>query len=169
MGIPISTSTSKDTLDFVIREVYSGPSIADLSAENVARLTLTFEQRQKSRQRIHLDNGLAGALVMQRGLRLHDRDLLRSECGLIVQIVAAPEPVTTAYAANALAHARACYHLGNRHLSLQVAPDWVRFSQDHVIDDLARHLGLRIEHGMHPFEPEDGAYAGGHTHHAHSH
>jgi urease accessory protein len=127
-----------------------------------AVLTLTFEQRQRSRLRVTLDDGRAAALVLARGTRLRDGDRLRAQDGTIVGIAAAPEPVTTITCADPHLLARACYHLGNRHIALQVEAGWLRYQQDPVLDDLARGLGLAPLHGQAPFEPEAGAY--GHAH-----
>jgi urease accessory protein len=66
--------------------------------------------------------------------------------------------------------ARACYHLGNRHVPLQVGHGWLRYQNDYVLDDMLRQLGLDVKHEQAPFEPENGAYGehGGHSH-GHSH
>jgi urease accessory protein len=63
--------------------------------------------------------------------------------------------------------ARASYHLGNRHVALQIGRGWVRYQHDHVLDDMVRGLGLTVTIEQAPFEPEAGAYGGAHTHHAH--
>ena len=64
--------------------------------------------------------------------------------------------------------ARASYHLGNRHVALEIGPDWVRYSHDHVLDDMLRGFGLEVRVEERPFEPEGGAYVAA-SHHAHSH
>ena len=63
--------------------------------------------------------------------------------------------------------ARACYHLGNRHVPLQITQYWVRYAHDHVLDAMIRDLGLLVDHEEAPFEPESGAYSGGGHHHHH--
>jgi urease accessory protein len=83
-----------------------------------------------------------------------------------VRVCAAPEAVTTAHAGDPLGLARASYHLGNRHVPLQVGPGWVRYQRDHVLDDMVRGLGLRVVHESARFEPERGAYHG-HAHPPH--
>jgi urease accessory protein len=110
-------------------------------------------------------------LFLPRGLTLRNGDLLQSDDGLVVRIEAAPEPVSTVRSHDALALARVCYHLGNRHVPLQVEAGWVRYLHDHVLDDMVRGLGLEVIFEQAPFEPEAGAYQGGsHGHsHAHSH
>ena len=126
-------------------------------------LTLPLEQRVKARQRVTLDDGREAGLFLERGETLRDGDCLASEHGERVRIIAAAEPVSTVYADNPLLLARACYHLGNRHVALQIADGWVRYQPDHVLDDMVRRLGLRVEQEQTPFEPEAGAY--GHHHH----
>ncbi|QQS54370.1 MAG: urease accessory protein UreE [Candidatus Competibacteraceae bacterium] len=131
-----------------------------------ATLTLPFEQRQKSRLRTRLDNGRDAGLFLPRGTVLRHGDRLRATSGLIVEVRAAPETVSTARADDALLLARAAYHLGNRHIALQLGPGWLRYSHDHVLDDMARELGLTVSREQAPFEPEAGAYGGERHHHA---
>ncbi len=135
-------------------------------ADAQATLTLPFEQRQKSRLRIRLDNGQDAGLFLPRGTVLRHGDRLRATSGLVVEVRAAPETVSTARADDALLLARAAYHLGNRHVALQLGPGWLRYPHDHVLDNMARELGLTVNREQAPFEPEAGAYGGGHHHHA---
>jgi urease accessory protein len=132
-------------------------------------LTLPFESRQKSRLRVHLDSGEEAALFLERGQILRDGDRLRGGDGLVVEVRAAPEPVSTTASTEATLLARACYHLGNRHVALQIGAGWVRYRHDHVLDDLLRHLGLEVRYALAPFEPEAGAYHAGHDHGPHHH
>lgn len=135
-------------------------------ADAQATLTLPFEQRQKSRLRIRLDNGQDAGLFLPRGTVLRHGDRLRATSGLVVEVRAASEAVSTARADDALLLARAAYHLGNRHVALQLGPGWLRYPYDHVLDDMARELGLTVNREQAPFEPEAGAYGGGHHRHA---
>ncbi len=135
-------------------------------ADAQATLTLPFEQRQKSRLRIRLDNGQDAGLFLPRGTVLRHGDRLRATSGLVVEVRAAPETVSTARADDALLLARAAYHLGNRHVALQLGPGWLRYPHDHVLDNMARELGLTVNREQAPFEPEAGAYGGGHHRHA---
>jgi urease accessory protein len=131
-----------------------------------ATLSLPFEQRQKSRLRATLDSGEEVGLILERGQVLRDGDLLRAETGLIIQLRAAPEPVSTVACTDALLMQKACYHLGNRHVPLQISQTRLRYLQDHVLDEMIRSLGLTVKHETAPFEPEAGAY---HTHGHHHH
>jgi len=130
-------------------------------------LTLPFELRQKSRLRTWLDNGADVGLFLPRGTVLRHGDRLRATNGLIVEVCAAAETVSTAYTTDPLLLARAAYHLGNRHVALQLDSDWLRYVHDHVLDSMVRELGLDVLCEQAPFEPETGAYRGGH-HHSHA-
>ena len=130
-----------------------------------ATITLPFELRQKSRLRTWLDNGAEVGLFLPRGTILRHSDRLRATSGLIVEVRAATETVSTARAADSLLLARAAYHLGNRHIALQLDPGWLRYLHDHVLDGMVRELGLEVVCEQAPFEPETGAYGGGHHQH----
>jgi urease accessory protein len=133
-------------------------------------LTLAFDLRQKSRLRARLDGGDEIALQLPRGRVLRGGDLLRASDGSVVLVCAAPEDVSTVTAADATALARAAYHLGNRHIPVQVGAGFLRYQHDHVLDDMVRALGLRVNAERAPFEPEGGAYGHSHEHeHGHTH
>ena len=132
-----------------------------------ATLTLPFELRQKSRLRARLDSGEEVGLFLPRGTVLRHGDRLRATSGLVVEVRAAPETVSTARADDPLLLARAAYHLGNRHVALQLGSGWLRYPHDHVLDGMVRELGLDVICERLPFEPEAGAYGGGHHGHAH--
>ena len=128
-------------------------------------LTLPFDQRQKSRLRVTLDNGQDAGLFLARGSVLREGDLIVSDDGRLIRVVAAPETVSTVHSDDTLALMRAGYHLGNRHVPVQIAAGWLRYRHDHVLDDMVRGLGLEVTAEQAPFEPEAGAYGGGHHHH----
>ena len=133
-------------------------------------LTLPFEQRQKSRLRVTLDNGNEAALILERGAVLRHGDLLRAKGGQVIEVRAAFETVSNVSESSAHLLSRACYHLGNRHVPLQIGNGWLRYLRDHVLDDMVRSLGLSVEHKEAPFEPEAGAYQNsGRHHHPHGH
>ncbi|MCB1921096.1 MAG: urease accessory protein UreE [Candidatus Competibacteraceae bacterium] len=132
-------------------------------------LTLPFELRQKSRLRTWLDNGADVGLFLPRGTVLRHGDLLRATTGLVVEVRAAAESVSTAYTGDGLSLARAAYHLGNRHIPLQIRSGWVRYLHDHVLDKMMDELGLTVIHEQAPFEPEAGAHSGASAHHHHHH
>jgi urease accessory protein len=130
--------------------------------EPTRTLTLSYQSRTKSRLLAKLDNGEDVGLFLERGKVLRGGDVLTGPDGLAVSIIAAPEPVSVARTDDSLLLARVCYHLGNRHVALQIEPGEVRFLADHVLDDMVRGLGLVVEQASAPFEPEAGAYSHGH-------
>lgn len=132
-----------------------------------ATLTLPFESRQKSRQRVRLDDGREAALRLPRGAVLRQNDVLRADDGLLIEVYAAPEEVSTAFTNSPLLLARAAYHLGNRHVALEIGHTWLRYLHDHVLDDLVREMGLSLFSERAPFEPEGGAYQETQVHHEH--
>jgi urease accessory protein len=137
-------------------------------------VVLPFALRQKSRQRVRLASGREAAIVLPPGEHLHDGDRLQAADGTAVRVVAATESVSTARTDDPLRFARACYHLGNRHVALQIGSGFVRYLPDHVLDDMVRGLGLTVTRESVAFEPEGGAYAGhshggSHSHSGHGH
>ena len=123
------------------------------------KLTLPFELRQKSRLRAKADSGEEIALILPRGRVLRGGDRVTSTDGREVEIVAAPEKLLHIESAEL---ARVAYHLGNRHVPLQVGEGFLRIAEDHVLEEMARKLGARVSNVEAPFEPEAGAY--GHQH-----
>ena len=133
-------------------------------------LTLPFDQRQKSRLRVTLDNGSEASLILDRGVVLRHGDLLRATSGEIIEVRAALETVSMVRGSNSHLLSRACYHLGNRHVPLQIGDGSLCYLKDHVLDDMVRSLGLVVEHQEASFEPESGAYQNNGKHqHTHSH
>jgi urease accessory protein len=131
------------------------------------QLVLPFEQRQKSRLRTKLSSGEEVGLLLDRGMVLRGGDKLLADDGRVIEVVAASESVSTVICDDPWQLARASYHLGNRHVSLQIGKGWLRYQHDHVLDDMVRGLGLRVATCTAPFEPEAGAY--GVTAATHSH
>ncbi|HXI56302.1 MAG TPA: urease accessory protein UreE [Polyangia bacterium] len=141
-----------------------------------ATVTLTFEERRRSRLLAHLDDGRELGLLLPRGTVLRDGDRLRARDGsLVVAVRAAAESLSVGSTRHPHLLTRAAYHLGNRHVPLEIGPGWVAYAHDHVLDSLVRALGLEVEARVAPFEPEVGAFhteRGGHQHdhpHGHSH
>ncbi len=131
-----------------------------------ATLTLPFANRTKSRLRTSLDDGRAAGLFLERGQVLEQGDLLSSEDGMIVEVIAAQEKVSVVRCDNPLLMAKACYHLGNRHVPLQINAGRLQYLHDHVLDNMLVGLGLTVQVEMVPFQPGSGAYSNhGHRHH----
>ncbi len=137
-----------------------------------AQLVLPFEVRSRSRFRARLGSGEEIGVLMPRGQVLRGGDLLQATDGRVIEIAAAAEAVSTVHSPDANAIARAAYHLGNRHVALQVGHGWLRYLHDHVLDEMVRGLGLQVCCEQAPFEPEFGAYSsasGGSPAHQHPH
>lgn len=141
-----------------------------------AMLSLSYDGRQKSRFRHTLPDGTEVVVMLPRGETLRDGDALQSDEGVVFGVVAKPEPVSVVHTMDALLLSRASYHLGNRHMPLQILPNELRYPHDHVLDDMLKQLGLNPTFEQLPFEPESGAYGSGHsfasrghTHHHHAH
>jgi urease accessory protein len=124
------------------------------------QLILSFEQRQKSRLRAKLDSGEEVAFVLPRGRVLRGGDRVTTTDGRVVEIVGAPEKLLHIESESL---AKVAYHLGNRHVAVQVGEGFLRIAEDHVLEEMLRRLGARVSHVEAPFEPEAGAY--GHHHH----
>jgi urease accessory protein len=137
------------------------PHVAEL------KLVLPFGDRSKSRLRARLDNGEEAGLFLERGSILRHGDLLLADDGRVIEVRAASETVSTVRTRDPLMLARASYHLGNRHVALEISAGWLRYQHDHVLDDMLRGFGLEVVVGEAPFEPEAGAYVA--AAHAHSH
>lgn len=128
------------------------------------QLILPFDLRQKSRLRVKLKSGIEAALMLDRGIILRGGDLLQAENGAIIEVIADAQAVTNVTADTPRALMCAAYHLGNRHVPLQVGEGWLRLEQDYVLDEMLIGLGVKIVHALAAFEPEAGAYGGGHQH-----
>ncbi len=128
------------------------------------RLVMPFDARRKSRQLARLDTGEDVALVLPRGTVLRGGDLVVAADGRVVEIVASPEPLLHVACESPEALARAAYHLGNRHVPVQVGEGWIRLAQDHVLEVMLQGLGATVSAVEAPFEPEAGAYGAHHRH-----
>ncbi|EFO44918.1 urease accessory protein UreE [Vibrio parahaemolyticus AQ4037] len=140
--------------------------------ENCLSVCLTMDERTKSRLKVCLNNGDEAGLFLPRGTVLKEGDLLQAETGEIALVEAAEEVVSTAFTDDLLLLAKACYHLGNRHVPLQVERGWCRYLHDHVLDDMVKGLGLGVRVERAKYQPEPGAYGGSisgasHGHHHH--
>lgn len=136
----------------------------DASDRIDGELVLAYEQREKCRQRARLLSGEEIALFTARGSVLRDGDLLTGESGFVARVRAAAEPVYTVRAADARGLLRCAFHLGNRHSQVQVGDGFLRIRPDPVLRDMLAGLGGAVVEEAAPFEPESGAYSGGHAH-----
>ena len=127
-------------------------------------LRLPFELRQKSRLRTRLVSGEEVGLMLPRGEVLRGGDLVTASDGRIIEVIAQPEPLLHVECATPAALARAAYHLGNRHVPMEVGDGYLRLAPDHVLKEMLAGLGASLCEVEAPFEPEAGAYGGGHRH-----
>jgi urease accessory protein len=133
----------------------------------VDTVTLTFLDRHRRRIRLVADSGEAFLLDLPHTSHLAEGDGLELDNGRYVRVHAAPEPVVEIETADRASLLRIAWHLGNRHLPLQVVGGCLRIREDPVIADMVSGLGGRITRHEAPFDPEFGAYAGlAHDHHA---
>lgn len=121
-------------------------------------LSLSIDMRVRSRARVILDDGKEAGLFLERGTILRGGDFLTNSAGTIVKVIAAKETVSTVYCNDPLLLTKAAYHLGNRHVPLQIEPDWLRYQHDPVLDEMLKLMGLEIFVDEAEFEPESGAY-----------
>jgi urease accessory protein len=126
------------------------------------QLQLPFEQRQKSRLKTKLVSGEEVALMLPRGEILRGGDLVTASDGRVIEVVAEPERLLHIESQSL---ARLAYHLGNRHVPVQVGEGFLRIAADHVLEEMVKKLGAKVSAVEAPFEPEAGAYAGGHHRH----
>lgn len=143
----------------------------DGAAPVVATLSLTASDRAKSRHRFTADDGTAVYLNLPRGTVLRGGDLLGGDDETVICIVAKPEPVVVVKAQSSFDLMRAAYHLGNRHVSLELTPDCLKLEPDPVLEAMLQQLGrLDLTTATLPFEPEAGAYrTATHSPYGHSH
>jgi len=126
-------------------------------------LALTAEDRVRSRHHFESD-GQSFSLQLPRGTVLHHHDVLKAESGELVQIIAKPEPVITVTAKIPLDLLKAAYHLGNRHVPLEVTATYLRLSPDSVLQSMLEQLGAQVIEEILPFQPETGAYSHSQSH-----
>jgi urease accessory protein len=132
-------------------------------------LPLTAEERCRSRKQFLTTEGIEVRLHLARGTVLQHGDLLASEPDAnatrqLVKVVAKPEPVMTVTAHTSLDLLRAAYHLGNRHIPLEITLDYLRLEPDSVLADMLNRMGLHVTEAVLPFQPESGAYSAHHNH-----
>lgn len=129
-------------------------------------LALTAEERSRSHFRLETEDGKVVFLRLPRGTVIYDRDLLQDETNNnLIRVIAKPEPVLTVLAATPQLLLRAAYHLGNRHVPVEVTPNYLRLLPDSVLEKMLLQLGLEIKPEIFPFQPELGAYGTQHQPH----
>jgi len=130
-----------------------------VNPKSLLTLALVAEDRTRSRHRFMTLEGEEINLQLQRGTVLKEGDILADENNqAIAVVIAKPELVLTVTAAHPLDFLRAAYHLGNRHISLEITESYLRLSPDSVLEDMVLQLGLTVIKETQPFQPESGAY-----------
>jgi urease accessory protein len=125
---------------------------------------LDFDSRSKSRLLLRLDNGEQAALIVERGRLLRGGERVTLLDGRTVEIIASDEALAEATSSDPLVVMKAAYHLGNRHVAVQLMTHGLRFLADHVLEEMVAGLGLTVTSLVAPFEPEGGAYGHSHAH-----
>lgn len=139
-----------------------------------SEVVLDWDVRQKSRFETTDSLGRTLGVFLPRGTTIRGGDVLVGVDGGVVRVVAAPQSVLKI--SHCTEHGspydliRAAYHLGNRHVPIELKPDHLKIEPDHVLAEMLRAMHLIVHAVNEPFEPESGAYSsGGHEHHAHGH
>lgn len=156
--------------------ISQGRGLAPALLKRASTVVLDWDTRQKSRFDTEDSQGRQLGVFLPRGTAARGGDVLVAEDGSLVKVVATPQPVlvvrTCPEHGSPLDLLRAAYHLGNRHVQLEVQPDHLHLEPDHVLADMLRQMHLIVTEELAPFEPEGGAYAAGghaHAHHDHAH
>ncbi|MBS0450431.1 MAG: urease accessory protein UreE [Proteobacteria bacterium] len=157
-----------------------GQGLASVLIKRAATIELDWDVRQKSRFDATDSQGRSIGVFLPRGTAVRGGDVLVAEDGSLIRVIAAPQPVLRI--THCSAHGtpfdltRAAYHLGNRHVAIELKPDHLKIEPDHVLADMLRAMHLIVVQSEEAFEPEGGAYAShGHSHgggdhgHGHSH
>ena len=156
--------------------IRQGHGLAPVLLKRAASITLDWDVRQKSRFESTDSADRQVGVFLQRGQVVRGGDVLVGEDGSLLKVVAAPQAVLR------ITHCpehgtpfdltRAAYHLGNRHVPIELQPDHLKIEPDHVLADMLRAMHLIVNEVHDPFEPENGAYGdhgGGHHHPPHAH
>ena len=138
--------------------------VAPALRKRAASLTLPYEDRCRSRLAVTLDDGREAALFLRRGTVLRNGAMLVATDGTLVQVAALPQPVLCVTSPDPQLLVRAAYHLGNRHTPVQIEAGALRLEHDPVLRDMLLRLGVQVEKAQAAFDPEPGAYGGGHKH-----
>ncbi len=158
-----------------------GQGLAAVLLRRAATVELDWDVRQKSRFDCTDSRGRTLGVFLPRGTAARGGDVLVAQDGSLVRVIAAPQPVLVIR--HCTEHGtpfdltRAAYHLGNRHVPIELKPDHLKIEPDHVLADMLRAMHLIVNEALEAFEPEGGAYAshGGqgrshsHSHHSNSH
>ena len=158
--------------------ILQGQGLAPVLVKRASTLKLDWDVRQKSRFDVTDSLGRQLGVFLPRGTLVRGGDVLVAEDGSMVRVIAAPQAVLRITACpthgSPFDLTRAAYHLGNRHVPIELKPDHLKIEPDHVLADMLRSMHLIVNAVEEAFEPEGGAYSvGGHSHghdyHDHGH
>ncbi|MGI9134790.1 MAG: urease accessory protein UreE [Rhodoferax sp.] len=153
--------------------IAAGQGLAPALLRRAASLELDWDLRQKSRFDATDSLGRACAVFLPRGTLVRGGDVLVAEDGALIRVLAAAQPLLRITCCQVHGSAfdllRAAYHLGNRHVPIELRPEYLQIEPDHVLAEMLRAMHLQVDAVDAPFEPEGGAYAPGGGHRAHSH
>ena len=159
----------------VSKLIAQGAGLAPVLLKRAASVELDWDVRQKSRFDATDSAGRHLGVFLPRGTLVRGGDVLVAADGSLVRVIAAPQPVLRItpcpHHGSPFDLVRAAYHLGNRHVQIELKSDHLKIEPDHVLADMLRAMHLIVNAAEEGFEPEGGAYAaGGHGHsHSHSH
>jgi urease accessory protein len=154
-----------------------GHGLAPVLRKRAATVELDWDVRQKSRFDCTDSQGRRLGVFLPRGTVVRGGDVMVAEDGSMIGVVAAPQPVLVithcAQHGTPFDLTRAAYHLGNRHVPIELKPDHLKIEPDHVLAEMLRNMHLIVNEAQASFEPEAGAYAAqghahGHEHHGHA-
>ena len=169
------------TMLHATRCIPQGQGLAPVLLNRAASVTLDWDQRQKSRFDCEDSQGRRIGVFLPRGTVVRGGDALLTHDGSLLKVLAAPQPVLRITPCSVHGSpfdlTRAAYHLGNRHVPIELQPDHLKIEPDHVLADMLRQMHLIVHEVREPFEPEAGAYGdagahgspGGHAGHGHAH
>jgi urease accessory protein len=150
-----------------------GLGLAPVLLKRAATVELDWDVRQKSRFDATDSQGRHLGVFLPRGTVVRGGDVLVTESGDMVRVLAAPQPVLVitpcAEHGSPFDLVRAAYHLGNRHVQIELRPEHLKIEPDHVLADMLRAMHLTVREASEAFEPEGGAYAAGGHGHSHDH
>jgi urease accessory protein len=155
----------------VSKVIPGGKGLAAVLLKRAAQVELSWDVRQKSRFEATDSHGRTLGVFLQRGAVVRGGDVLVADDGSLVRVLAAPQPVMLIHACaehgSPFDLTRAAYHLGNRHVTIELQPDHLKIEPDTVLADMLRRMHLTVVDAHDAFEPESGAYQSGHAGHAH--
>ena len=154
--------------------IRAGKILAQAAGKNVCADTVLLDSTERHRRRATMAcvRGLEFLLDLPEAIMLRTGDAIMLDDGRLIEVLGKPEPLAEIRCGSPRELANVCWHLGNRHLPVQIFDNRVRIRRDHVIEDMVRGLGAKVALIEAAFDPEGGAYAQpehGHEHHDHDH